>query len=1156
LDTAYAATPGFKIGDRVSDPDTSDQTGFVDIPRLHDGRIWTDKSVDVGLGKDDFIITLSALSQSFPVTKGYSIPADTVFIIDVSGSMTTIDPGAGSSRISLLVDALNEAIGILQDANPFNRVAVVAYGGDLGGYARVERVLALGRYNAPGGGLFSVADTTVTVNATAVSASGGDCIVSSFQVAGSTPTQWGIYEGAEILIKRAPTDTIVAVPTTDDSGNPDGEVTVKRRPNIILMTDGEPTMGWGDYEFSGVNPVTPGPGGNLLGSAQGTFYGDGSNGEMGLSLLTVLTAAHRKQLVHDNYFPLDWEDEVINSSIPAAPDQPEASVGFYTIGLGEQTLNAMKLINATMNPYGTDLPTEAGTTNAGAVFPPAPKFLGAGADPNPTGVSMEKLLNDFVGGSAAFYTQYRNAWNNYTWSLPNSKVTVDNAIPLTDLDYVTNLSSGGDKGFFTAADLQTLRDAFTSITASIQSQSISTVTDVGPRGLADFDGYLTFSDVLGEYMKFQGITGLWFDNDAVSAGTGAGFGAALAANQPLGLSAPFADGARDAFENILLNHLTYGDDVPTIDTAQVKQLIQSNIDAGYVQANNSIKYYADENRHFMGSFFDIGGAEALIPDGAVAVVEIFPMMGSVDCLVEGIPKPLMLVPFHVITVLEDATFTEIFSGISSMPPMKRDLKAGDQMIRWYIPADLIPMREVDDTGNVTGNTHPIRIRYKVGLDMARIEAGISPEYQAANMEGNNLYFYSNRNDPDTKNDVTLAFYQPHAENPYYYHGGLPNQADIDRGMIKTANPTNTAPHVVLARHDTSLFGRDRSGARVERTDLHWLGNNGLLTLTLDTSPPPNPPPPPQPPPLGSLIITKSFEGLPDNMNVFDDLSPITFLVVGRDGAGKEIFRQTVDFNAENFIWNPARGRYEFTLTDLPLGDYFIYEKGGHADGFVFTLPGLRDPVATSITTSGAQATVNFTNRYRPVPPPEPPALTVRKVFHGLTNDEIPDYFRILITGPGGFEKVLDLGQSLNGYTFEKLIPGEYTIDEINHIWPGINPPEITINNQQVTMPYTFTIVADTYIIITADNYYSPPFVPPPIVPPLAPPPPTEPPDEPPTPPDVPPYPPDVPPNPPAPQTGDNRQPALYIITLIIGIGLMGSVIVYWWRDKMHFVKHR
>lgn len=88
----------FVSNSKVSDPNTDSMVdmGFSDVPGAHDGRIWTDKTVRHNLGSladDQFEVTLSALAQSAPIRAGYQIPADTVFTIDVSGSMTGTDGG-------------------------------------------------------------------------------------------------------------------------------------------------------------------------------------------------------------------------------------------------------------------------------------------------------------------------------------------------------------------------------------------------------------------------------------------------------------------------------------------------------------------------------------------------------------------------------------------------------------------------------------------------------------------------------------------------------------------------------------------------------------------------------------------------------------------------------------------------------------------------------------------------------------------------------------------------------------------------------------------------------------------------------------------------------------------------------------------------------
>ncbi|MCL2402670.1 MAG: VWA domain-containing protein [Coriobacteriia bacterium] len=815
------ATNTLLITDRQVDPDTSNDMGFINVPRVHDGRIWTDKSVTPGLEEDDFTVTLSALSQSFSTIEGYAIPADTVFVIDVSGSMANTDPGAELSRITFLIEALNEAIGILQDANPQNRLAVVAYGGVSGGYARVQHVLALGRYTAVGSNFFSVSGSTVTVNASPVPGSGGNRVVSSLRVEGSTPTQWGIYEGAQILEQAS---TTVVVPMTDIDGTVT-DVTVTRRPNLVLMTDGEPTMGWSNYAFdSGVasNPVIPGSSGNQIVSplAPAGFVGDGLYGELGVSLLTVLTASHRKQLVLDHYFP--------TGTPSGQAGQPGPSVGFYTIGLGAQpTQAATDLIRATMDPFNvaTDNNADAIHSNIRSSMN-LPSGYTTNPYASPSDPSMGDLLRNFAatsGASADFNAQRRIAHGNYIWDAAPIEVinTVDLTLP--DLDYAD--------AFFEATNLDTLRDAFMSITTDIQTQSIEMVTDV-PGDNPDFDGWLVFSDVLGEYMEFRDDLQLFFDD-------------ILYARDTFDLSNTTI---LDTYAPILYEHMNYGvtSSAPEyVPQTMIDQLLQFNIDAGNTK---SVVYYADANRNFIG---------ATNPGDAAARVEAFPMIGILsEPVVSGGQTNLMYITVHVLTALEGGTFTEVYSPAvgpsGAHVPTNRTLVEGDQIVRWYIPASLIPMRSVDaESGEVSGNIDPIRISYTVGLNQEQVLNGVSIEYLYANAApDDSTYFYSNR--WRNNEDVTLSFERPNAHNPFY-QPGRPGFSEGRGVIIKSANNTKTAGH---SSYERSLpYGNDI-------IDLNWLGNNGRLTIQLpqeEVPPPPEPPfvdppseeettpPPPEPP---------------------------------------------------------------------------------------------------------------------------------------------------------------------------------------------------------------------------------------------------------------------------------------------------------------------
>ena len=1051
---------GIDIINREVDPPTSGQMGFSNLYSVHDGRIWTDKTVRAGTGPDEFNVTLSALAQSFPLSSGYTIPADTVFIIDISGSMTGTDPGQSRSRIALLVDALNEAIGILQNANPENRIAVVAYGGtSSGGYARVEYILPLGRYEATNNNFFSYSSSNVHVNVNQ------SAYNRNILVAGSTPTQYGIFVGTQVLLNN-PNRTI-DVPVTGDGLPPNTTVNVTRRPNIILMTDGEPTMGWSDYRFADTQHAVPMPtaGGsaqfslvtaNENSGANSFFYGDGGSGEMGISMFTVLTAAYRKRLVYNHYFGTNsgWTQNPGSGQL----NQPDAAVGFYTISLGPA---GRPLINAMMDPFGNNPPAPSGTSNAAYATPRAlnPSNYPSTA-PN---VSMGTLLNDFsvAGATVQVWAQRRGA--NYGSARHWEAVSLTNSAPsLTpdDLRFVSTV--GGARGYFPATDLDTLREAFLTITSGIQQESNYPVTRAGN---PDVDGWLVFSDVLGEYMEFRGVPTLTFP----ATFSGSSQSATAVTGTPINLTNTTQ---RAQFEAILLAHMNYGGPVVEVTPAMVNHLITASINAGFT---NSVRYFADANRGFVGNY------SANPPDYAYAVVEIFPMSGP------SVPSPLdnnnsvtlMYVAFHVVTALRSGTFTEIFYGTIGATPMERTLAAGDQLIRWYIPASLIPLRNVPSDNVVNGNRAPIQVTYRVGLNRDRVTAGISSAYLSANAstaQAGSVYFYANRWRGNT--NVTLAFYQPHDLNPWY-HG------DVIRPVLKSTNVTGTAAHSAFAR---VVESPPNSGILI---DSHWLGNNGRLTLRL----------------LGQLTLTKGFiyDGGP--LSTANPLPEFDFVIRNSQGA----VVATVPFNTDRFTWQAGINRYVLTTPlTLPVGTYTVTKAPQNVE-----MPGylhLPQPGAnTVVVPSSGTGVLNFLNKYfTPAVADDLPSLRVIKVFHDLPDNVYPPNFMLRVVGPepvagvavhpqqdnplpgwtlntatNRFEITLNRAEATAGGSLVRLTPGNYEIHELNvdgvagYQFDRVTviyrdgqtlSPATTYNN--VPSPLrTVTVAEGSDIIVRIDNFY-------------------------------------------------------------------------------------
>jgi hypothetical protein len=165
--------------------------------------------------------------------------------------------------------------------------------------------------------------------------------------------------------------------------------------------------------------------------------------------------------------------------------------------------------------------------------------------------------------------------------------------------------------------------------------------------------------------------------------------------------------------------------------------------------------------------------------------------------------------------------------------------------------------------------------------------------------------------------------------------------------------------------------------------------------------------------------------------------------------------------------------------------------------------------------------VSFANNYTPspIPPQDLPALTIWKVFHGLTNAEIPSGFQLRITGPGGFARTINASQAIAGVTYRNLALGQYTITETGSNVPGFNMT-VKINDQEVSLPFTFTIDRNTgHIALVIDNFYTP--------------------EEPPGPPPSP---------PPSPQTG-TRGFTMPVIIFMLGAIIIGLSEVYRRKNK-------
>ena len=290
INPTFAATTNTAIDDvavrLVTDPDTSsaptssDPAGFGTSGA--DGRVWTDKSVTVN--DKNFDVVLSALSQEYISTKssgsGATVAADVVFVLDMSGSMTTGTDG----RIQKMVNATNKAIDIIMNANSANRIGVYYFN------TTADVLMSLASYISPNTGKanpdnryisYSGSGSSISVvsglTKTTIDGTTSITATTSVSTSNATHTQYGLYTGINAL------KSDMAGYTTKQYG--------QRLPYVLLFTDGEANRAFPNWYSDLTN-----------GSVRGTEKsGSGADGTEEIAALTALTAAKLKDELTQQY---------------------------------------------------------------------------------------------------------------------------------------------------------------------------------------------------------------------------------------------------------------------------------------------------------------------------------------------------------------------------------------------------------------------------------------------------------------------------------------------------------------------------------------------------------------------------------------------------------------------------------------------------------------------------------------------------------------------------------------------------------------------------------------------------------------------------------------------------------------------------------------
>ena len=486
---AQAATPN--PVDKVADPAT-----YMDYPARYDteayletastpGRIWVDKSVfsqtidvedgqtagttQLPLGADELGVALSALGSTTQVNEEQPVPIDLSIILDNSYSMVQCVGSTAycntaatyqNSRAYAMVQSINAAIHTIMRANPDNRVAMVEFGTGAG----ILWQLGVPAPINPAGDY--VTFTPPTGTGTTMYMNYGPTSAERLQIGTvggtvqSTNMQRGIVTGMNILASQ---------PHAAVSG------ASQRYPNVLLFTDGEPTLSVNNASWW--NPPTTAANEGPSSPTATQFYGNGFKAALAAALLK-------------NQVTAVYNDPAYNQANGLA--QVNAQV--FTVGLGIDALS------------------EQGRNLAIATLDPAHQI---GQTTNSMNAGFTSAWNTFSGGTGVSVPV--NTGQNFTVSQPGAAVAAFNPANPQVAGLTLSPGMGYNDAYYSADTAVDLADDFRSIVATITSTTPNFPIQIEDGSNAAASGFVTFTDPLGPFMHVSDMSLLTFCSNLESA---------------------------------------------------------------------------------------------------------------------------------------------------------------------------------------------------------------------------------------------------------------------------------------------------------------------------------------------------------------------------------------------------------------------------------------------------------------------------------------------------------------------------------------------------------------------------------------------------------------------------------------------------------------
>jgi len=771
MKAAAAGDPLNVVSDsKKSDPSTIDDWKDYFGPDKLDtefaGAVWTDKSVFTGAtgalpgvtltDSRNFLVALSAIASNLSITGHTSAPTDTMLVLDLSGSMVddtyevgtirqgnnnyqTVD-GIDMSLINAMIEATNDTIDKLMKQNTNNRVGVVLYSGNTSsnqaatpGTATV--ILPLGRYTGIDGEYLSV-DTTYRTEALYryVSSWGGG----RWQATGESATYVPEDTAVQVSVKNG-LKTESGGNVTDSSKQAVGGTYIQNglyqaMNQFLAVTDtivpeGRPQAGAERMPVI----VLMSDGAPTIAttnySARNNALGDSNVGD-GTTTNDRIT------------FLTQLTAAYVRGRV-AAKYQESASdakdVLFLTLGLGTENSSAA---TNTLYPAGSN------STLAG-------------------------YWRSYLAGTAGRNVQIISG---------NGGLSVYREAAVEAMNYV-------DKYYY-ASDAQSLVNSFEQILGEIQLKAESYATLVESSG-ANFSGYVTFDDELGEMMHVAGIKGILMSdgNGGKVLYTGKGIAESLTTGVLGTVDDPTARGDE------LVR--TVRERIPGLTTTQAQQLIgyAYNDDQLYFRSNsdwsNYIGWYADENGNYVG-FWDKDSGYENAPAGAVYANRSYGYLG-----VNG-DSDMM----HVVVMV------------------RTELATLHQTVLFKIPASLLPTVHYSVTLDENDPTKVEKFEREDAIPMQLVfEAGLRPDINSVNLEQKIAEHIRKGGHVHRNNDGTVTFYTNEWAIGNDTNGnGIPDPEEVDTAIVTQSHfhPAldnsrfyYTEDTVILTGNGTTVTGSSR-----------------------------------------------------------------------------------------------------------------------------------------------------------------------------------------------------------------------------------------------------------------------------------------------------------------------------------------------------------